>query len=504
MSYGHRWLLAGCHRRCWNVRSRGYGRILLALSVVAWLCVGFAASANELALNGFNSRSISLSEAVMADVNDLSALYYNPAGIGATSSQASLDLLFSMNLLHIDYFTRPQGDASVDVPSDVYRLSAFPNAPSSAFTLATADLPNARKNQQAKDFSTAMVLGATLNLSAKVKAAVAGYFPVVNPGNATMYPDSREQYFSNSLRFSVIDQRAPGPIVYIGAGAQPFKWARIGATVLMFRQRTDELQTLLSNPNASETSVLIKRSSERSLGASFNAGLQIDVTKVFSVGVAYRHRIKMGEDIVSSADVNDYTVDTPPLGSPRYSAKTSFVYDFNPSELGLGVRLGNHCPWALYADVIWRMWSQYDNKDDGNPGKEFHDIVIPRLGFEYEIKGWWDLRLGAQYTSNAVYEQDGETNHVDNDRINGSLGMRFELPWPKEAQLDLHFQFAGLVPRTFRKNDDKMVDEFPVVTDEETGETVGDAQLQTNNPGYPGYESGGLMLAFGTALSVPF
>jgi long-subunit fatty acid transport protein len=150
------------------------------------------------------------------------------------------------------------------------------------------------------------------------------------------------------------------------------------------------------------------------------------------------------------------------------------------------------------------MWSQYDRKKDGLAGPDIHDILIPRLGFEYELNGWWDLRLGMQYAPNAIYAQNSETNYVDNDRISGSLGMQFELPWPKKARLDLHFQFSGLVSNTYRKDDAKMIDEFPVVTNEETDETVGDERLQTNNPGYPGYESRGFLLAFGTALTVPF
>ena len=49
-----------------------------------------------------------------------------------------------------------------------------------------------------------------------------------------------------------------------------------------------------------------------------------------------------------------------------------------------------------------------------------------------------------------------------------------------------------------------VTDEFPEVTDEVTGVTTGDSAMQTNNPGYPGYESGGLILTLGPALSVPF
>jgi long-chain fatty acid transport protein len=150
------------------------------------------------------------------------------------------------------------------------------------------------------------------------------------------------------------------------------------------------------------------------------------------------------------------------------------------------------------------MWRGYKAMGDGTEKDEFHDVVIPRIAFEYEVNGKLDLRLGASYIVNPVYNQDGETNFVDNDRVRVSLGLGVDIPWPPNARLDFHAQLQALIPRTYNKREEKMRDEFPESVNLETGELLGDNALQTNNPGFPGYKSGGIIISMGTAISVPF
>ena len=75
------------------------------------------------------------------------------------------------------------------------------------------------------------------------------------------------------------------------------------------------------------------------------------------------------------------------------------------------------------------------------------------------------------------------------------LGIGLSLPWPPESRLDVHGQLLTLIPRTFYKgdSDNPTPDEDPL--------TPG---WQTNNPGYPGYSSDGLIGTVGMTLIVPF
>jgi len=487
-------------------------RLELVLAFIGLLLFVTPTYSNEMTNHGFTSRSISLGGAVTADVNDVSALYYNPAGIAAADTKATVNFLLSLNALKIDLYKKEDAH---NLPTDAYNTTPVSSVGTSrSLPIATGANANDRSSTENKNKSMSLVLGLTLDLGVDwIKVAIATFLPLQETSTSTYFPDGREQHFSNKLRFSTLGQQATGPVFMFGTGLTPVKWLRFGATVIMFRKDTETFNALLSNPSKKSfaddtqeksTFAFTQIDKQRELAASFNLGLQIDVHDQFAIGLSYRHRMSSIETLVSKIEVYDYSRENTPPPKPRFSENVRFSHDYNPSDLTLGFRIGMHCPWALYIDATWRMWKKYDALGDGTSKKEFHDVVIPRLGFEYEINGRIDLRLGMAYIVNPVYDQDGETNFVDNDQLDFAVGLRLDLPWPENASLDIHAKFLFLIPRTFEKDERKMQDGFPESVNLETGELYGDTNLQTNNPGFPGYESRGVVASFGTAINVPF
>lgn len=142
------------------------------------------------------------------------------------------------------------------------------------------------------------------------------------------------------------------------------------------------------------------------------------------------------------------------------------------------------------------------------------DTLSPTLGARYR---WHDVSalFDVSYTPTPVPPQTGRTNYVDNDRISSSLGTqyRFNLMHTDVwigAQLQLHRlleRHQTKLPTPTRADGtnlapDRVKDEIPDDA-QISGEPVANiGGLQTNNPGWPGFASGGWILGGTLTLTV--
>ncbi|MBW1807127.1 MAG: hypothetical protein JRJ87_02960 [Deltaproteobacteria bacterium] len=91
--------------------------------------------------------------------------------------------------------------------------------------------------------------------------------------------------------------------------------------------------------------------------------------------------------------------------------------------------------------------------------------------------------------------------------MSASLGHRFDFSlWERKVQVDVGLQFMYMLNETVHKDFTMIRDEFAdrarTLID---GQPMSEAQgLQTNNPGFPGYEFGGWSLAGSVSLSYLF
>ena len=159
----------------------------------------------------------------------------------------------------------------------------------------------------------------------------------------------------------------------------------------------------------------------------------------------------------------------------------------------------------VYGDVTWSQWSAYTDRV-GNTPNDWEDVVAGRLGFRWQV-GAQRFALGMAYTPSPVPEQAGRTNYVDNSRLGSQIGWK----WTHKTQAGLlgfgiGVQAQHLLSRSHWKNPqdpNPVVDEFPDAVDLRTGEPlVESAGLQTNNPGFPGFEHGGWIIGGGVTVSL--
>jgi long-chain fatty acid transport protein len=140
----------------------------------------------------------------------------------------------------------------------------------------------------------------------------------------------------------------------------------------------------------------------------------------------------------------------------------------------------------------------------------FNDSYSLAGGFEYQLRpGTW-LRSGMAWHPSPVPDQTGRTNYVDNDRIVAALGAGNEFRlWENRFQVDLGMQMHALLARQTIKSlpgraaactvDNRAIcDEVPdTKVDTPVQSATQTKGLQTGNPGFPGFSSGGYMLSAG-------
>jgi hypothetical protein len=128
------------------------------------------------------------------------------------------------------------------------------------------------------------------------------------------------------------------------------------------------------------------------------------------------------------------------------------------------------------------------------------------LGAHYSF-GHLRAFVDGSYVPSAVPPQTGRLNYVDGDRFGASAGIDYDfelfaIHFRAGAQGQLHALpersqiKTGTGPQSVR-------DELPDDAVDTRGNPVaGAAGLQTNNPGWPGFSSSGLLVGGGVSLAV--
>jgi hypothetical protein len=169
--------------------------------------------------------------------------------------------------------------------------------------------------------------------------------------------------------------------------------------------------------------------------------------------------------------------------------------------------------WRASLDLTWSQWSSFRNDHDEVAG--FHDTLSTSLGGEAVLTRNTTLRAGMGFRPSPVPDQTGRTNYVDNAMWLFGLGSAHQFFISEQSlELALYGQLQAAVPRTTTKayqgqapncgpGVTAVCDEIPDDTrDPVTGKTMPQAAgLQTGNPGFPGFSSGGWIAVAGVELT---
>lgn len=334
-----------------------------------------------------------------------------------------------------------------------------------------------------------------------------GFHGLVPAGEFTrmraFFNDEREQYFSNSLHPELYADRMLALSLAAGLGLKI----------------TDDLSLGLGTTFALQAGVnagayVVDTANLSSILLSMDAPVNMGVAPHF--GVAYRlaDRLHLTATAHTPQQIElgtGFTFLLPNL--IQNDSSLNFVLDYMPWRVGLGAAFdfikASSTTLSVAASVLYTNWSSYKNRHGVVPEAPYawHDTFTPTLGVRYQVHDV-TTALDVTYATTPVPPQTGRTNYVDNDRLGGSLGADYQFEvWGSKLRIGAQLQANYMVTRYQRKlptptsadgtnlAPELVKDEVPDGVTLSGSPIDGAEGLQTNNPGWPGFSSGGWILA---------
>jgi long-chain fatty acid transport protein len=343
-----------------------------------------------------------------------------------------------------------------------------------------------------------------------------GFHALIPNGEFTQmrafFNDEREQYFSNSLHPELYADRMLALSMALGLGIKVTDTFSIGAgTTFALKAMADAGAYVTDTGN---------------LGA-----IQLDMNARVNIGIAPHFGISYQPSDRLRLTATAHTPQRVEFGSSfkfllasglEQSSSLTFVLDYTPWQVALGgaydlvhdeARTLTVALTTLYAD-----WSSYIDRhgDKPTPAFAWADTISPTIGLRYRL-GNLSTSCDFAYMPTPVPLQRGRTNYVDNDRLSGTATAEYHFRLFETAlSVGGQFQAHRLVPRHQAKLQtptrpdgaviapERVKDEVPDDA-QKSGEPIAGAEgLQTNNPGWPGFASGGWIVGAALYVSVAF
>ncbi len=341
------------------------------------------------------------------------------------------------------------------------------------------------------------------------------------------YNDEREQHFSNRLHFERFGEFDHLFTFYPAASYAPMDWLSLGLALKfdlamalgtgMYLPQGDQWEYAYSAPSGSVTPAL------RPIAAlAFRTPIGLNF------GVVYKHVSYMDVDL--DVQIRLWNVEEGQNGPQnQFNQSYRFVVGYEPIEVALGAAY-EHGVFTIEAGAAWQHWSAYidrhgndwthptvneETPQDNWKDPTFSDVFTVHGGGEVWVADFAALRAGIAYYPSPMPDQTGRYNYVDNDLLLYSLGagFRFQI-LGRTMTVDVAAQLFHMrelvvnksLPDDLQTPEGGLVDEVPDgMTDYETGEEIpGSDGLQTNNPGFPGYTVGGVLLNMAVMVGMEF
>lgn len=385
--------------------------------------------------------------------DDLSILFYNPAGLALFSQsqvQADSALVVPHAELSVTSATSGVGTAmtggdggdagqGVFVPSlyaawvlnDRVNLGLSVNSP---FGLVTSYDDNwvGRYHAITSELQTVMVTPlASVRINDRLSVAAGPYL---------MYADAR---LTNGIDFGTICAGSVGLATCAGAGVTP--------------QGADGNVDLTGD----------------AWGFGFTGGLLFEPFKGTRIGLSYRSPVELRVEGTA-----DFTVPTSArfltaLGAFTDSAVAGSIT--LPETVGLSVHHDIDPQWAVMADVIWTGWSRFEtlqfefdnpSQPDSVTPEQWNDTFFAAVGVTYKPAPGWTLRGGLAYDQSPVDDNFRTARIPDQDRYWATFGADYRLSetvsvragfahlWIDDASLNSSSSTAGTVVGTYESSID--------------------------------------------------
>lgn len=324
------------------------------------------------------------------------------------------------------------------------------------------------------------------------------------------FNDEREQYFSNSLHPELYADRMTALSIALGMGVKITEELSLGAGA-----------TFGLKANVVAPTYVVDTGNLNDILIDLDAPVNVGVAPHFGVAWTLLDHLHLTATAHTPQQVELGTGFTFLLANAIQQASgVAFVLDYLPWRVGAGAAYdilhGSQHTFSVSASALYATWSSYVDRHGFKPSPAYawSNTLSPTLGLRYGFDRF-STALDLTYVPTPVPLQTGRTNYVDNNRIGGDVGVAYQFELLDTAlKLGAQFHAHRLQPRYQAKlptptrpdgqnaAPERVKDELPDDA-QLSGDPIPEAAgLQTNNPGWPGFSSGGWVLAASVSLTV--
>jgi len=493
---------------------------ITSLLLAAILSPGQAVAGDSLTWFGNDARNAAMGRGGEAAGTGPGNLLINPALMPFRPGGAWLSFSMAPNWLNIRTQDRP---TDYDVPVEIYRTeqTGWLDRP-----IPTELLTNSHGPTDDIDTSYLISLAAIGSFGIPgFRAGIGATLPLptlISFNN--WYNDEREQHFTNQLHFERFGEFDNVFSIYPAAAYSPVEWLSLGLALKL--DLTMGLTTSIYFPQGDEWEhAYVAPDVEVTPALRPIAALAFRTPIGLNFGAVYRHESYL--DVELDIKIRIWNVEEGMDGPQNvFNQSHRFVVGYQPHEVSLAAAY-EHESFSLELGGSWQHWSAYLDRHGNDwtqpgagPGEswdepEFHDTFTLHFGGEIWVSELAALRAGIAYYPSPMPDQTGRYNYVDNDLLLYSLGAGFRFDvLGRTVTTDLAFQLWHMRLLTVNKKlPSKLPDDEGGLVDEvrdgsvdyESGDPLPGADgLQTNNPGFPGYTLGGVLLNVAIMIGLEF
>lgn len=166
----------------------------------------------------------------------------------------------------------------------------------------------------------------------------------------------------------------------------------------------------------------------------------------------------------ASTSVNSNIIVTQTIPDPGLSLAVATIDSFQPETLSLGTQYKGD-GWRIGGSIEQQNWSELEDEFAGDTIRDqqsvsagdrirFDDVLIPRIGGEYQLSQHFAVRGGLAYEESPLKTtRNPELNYLDTDKIVAGVGLSATysrtrlLAYP--VRLDIGYQYQQLQERDF-------------------------------------------------------
>jgi long-chain fatty acid transport protein len=472
---------------------------------------------SALGSGGLNARSSG---------NDASSAYFNPARLSRAEPGLQLAWFVLNDAISTTLFARSRAQ---DIPVAALnqfqgRFPALPTEwiangcdPEAGGRCASKLLPRPRQRAGSSGNTRVyQVFGLVSEVSKRwLTLGVYGMMPfdAFMQGHA-FFPDEREQFFSNSLHPELYSDRLSAMALSFGASSQVLDWLSLGVGVTLSLTNQADAGTFVGNSDRIAETLQLDTKIKVMTGVAPIMSANITPVQGLDIGLTVHTPQKLEVATRFSTFL--------PNGNLQAAERTATLA-WEPWKVGLGVQWdfvrSETQRFGAVATATYALWSQYINRVSERPmqGYGWGNTLSFALGVRHVYSKRLSSGIDAVYEPTPVPLQTGRTNYVDNDRygLAGSVSYQFPIAEKIALRVGAQGQLHMLAERLQRKLDPKseqfagqsfsqlVVDEWLDGARNSRDQEIPEANgLQTNNPGWPGFSSKGLILGAGVNVSL--